>query len=225
MVQRGKIFCSDPLRLQRHLLVDHHLMVMIIGSVINGNYEMNDYYYDNSPAPVVPSSASFTVSYNKLKAVLLVVVILLPLTPIVFFRGLMGDVYASGQKNFVTMSVFMLVLMTLMFLTIFLNSVGKRVIVQGSAITIRRWFIFSETITISQVIKCDVITNLVVHTKYGSRRYNKLILYYGGNNLSMTDDVYDNWQLLVDYMTYNRKNENIDGTSKAMRFFEGLFKK
>ena len=51
---------------------------------------MNDYYYDNSPAPVVPSSTSFTVSYNQLKAVLLVVVILLPLTPIVFFRGLMG---------------------------------------------------------------------------------------------------------------------------------------
>ena len=186
---------------------------------------MNDYYYDNSPAPVVPSSTSFTVSYNQLKAVLLVVVILLPLTPIVFFRGLMGDVYASGQKNFVTMSVFMLVLMTLMFLAIFLNSVGKRVIVQGSTITIRRWFIFSETITISQVIKCDVITNLVMYSKYGARRYNKLILYYGGKNLSITDDVYDNWQLLVDYMTYNGKNVNIDGTSKTTRFFEGLFKK
>ena len=67
--------------------------------------------------------------------------------------------------------------------------------------------------------------NLVMYSKYGARRYNKLILYYGGNNLSMTDDVYDNWQLLVDYMTYNGKNVNIDGASKTMRFFEGLFKK
>ena len=186
---------------------------------------MNEYYYDNSSTPVVPSNTSFTVSYNKLKTVLLVVVILIPLIPFIFFKDLMGDVYASGQKSGVFFCVFMLVFMVLLFVGVFVYSVGKKVVVQGGTITIRTWFIFTKTITISEVIKCDVITNLVMYSKYGARRYNKLILYYGGKNLSMTDDVYDNWQLLVDYMTYNGKNVNIDGTSKTTRFFEGLFKK
>ncbi len=190
---------------------------------------MNDYYYDNSSGPTV---STFTVEYSKARAGLIIAFMIFPFLPVLFFRDLFSDLYASGATSAVYMFVSVIIIIFLLFLFVFFESVGKKIEVLGNSITIRRWFFINETILLNNVSKCEIITGLVMHTRYGSRRYNKIVVHYNlsnsskkNNTVSFTDDVYSNWQKLADYMTYNGKAVNIDGTSKVTRYFENLFKK
>lgn len=201
---------------------------------------MNDYYYDNDNTRTENSSyydnnestfnsgyisSSFTVGYVKVKTILLGIFIFVPYIFLIFMRPLFSDVYHSGNKEIVTMFVFIIVLSSLLFLYLFISGVGKKIIIVGNSITIRKYFIFSETFSISNVSLCEVITGLVAHSKYGSRHYNKIVLHYNGDKkLSLTDDVYDNWNKLADYMQANGKATYIDGRSKMSKFIDNMFK-
>ena len=186
----------------------------------------DDYYYDTQDDSFrTPVISSFTVEYNKIKAILIVFFIIFPFFVFLFAKNLLSDMYIHGNTSMAYMFVFFLVLISLMFLFIFLESVGKKIIVQGNVITIRKWFIFSDIISMNNISQCEVITNLVVYTKYGSRTYNKIVLHYNDKTVSVTDDVYVNWNTLKDYMSANGKATTIDGSSKLSRFLEDLMRK
>ena len=187
---------------------------------------MNDYYYDAQEEPYrSPTSSSFTVEYNKTKAILLTIFIIFPLLVVLFAKKLLFSIYKSGNVGMVYMFVSFLVLLSLIFLFIFLESVGKKIIVQGKLITIKKWFIFTEDISLSNISQCEVITNLSTYSKYGSRNYNKIILHYNTKTISVTDDVYINWNTLRAYMSENGKAVTTDGSSKLSRFLENKLKK
>ena len=106
-----------------------------------------------------------------------------------------------------------------------LLSVGTKIIIQGNVITIRKWFIFSDVISLNNISKCEIILNLTVHSRYGSRTYNKIVLHYNGKKVSVTDDVFTNWNRLRDYMLENGKATTTDGTSRLSKFLENLMRK
>lgn len=171
-------------------------------------------------------STLFTVSYYKSKIVLMIIFMLFPIIVLAFSVDLLRGVLHSGNYSSAYMFVFTLVIIFLMFLFILLEGPGKKVEVYGNGITIRKWFIFSESITVKDVQKCKVITNLTVHTRYGSRTYNKLVLYYSnGHTVSLTDDVYENWSKLVAYMAWNDKNVHQDGTGRLIKYLAGKIDK
>jgi len=69
-----------------------------------------------------------------------------------------------------------------------------------------------------------VITGLSSYNRYGTRIYNKAVIYYdSGKTISVTDNTYLGWQQLVDYMNYNRKVVNIDGRSTFIKWFENFY--
>ncbi len=193
---------------------------------MNDFNNMNDYYYDNSNTNLNSSVlTSFSVEYNAVRAVLLMIFILFPFAVFFIFSNLISDVYHSGNKSFAYLFVAMILIIAFFFLFVFFESVGKKIDVQGNNITIRKWFVFKETISINNVSICEVIRGLVMYSRYGSRTYNKLVIHYNGNNMvSVTDDVYENWKKMVDYMGANGKKVEIDGRSKTTKFLDGLFK-
>jgi hypothetical protein len=187
-----------------------------------------DYYYDNDTQDNIYKTTAntfFTVEYNRVKTILLIVFAIFPFLVFLFAKNLLTDLYSRGLTNLVYMFVFFLVLTSLMFLVIFLVSVGTKIDVQGNVITIRKWFILKDVITISNVSLCEVIYNLTVHSRYGSRTYNKIVLHYNGKKVSVTDDVFTNWNRLRDYMIESGKATTIDGSSKLSKFLENLMRK
>ena len=187
-----------------------------------------DYYYDNDTQDNIyktTANSFFTVEYNRVKTILLIVFAIFPFLVFLFAKNLLTDLYSRGLTNLVYMFVFFLVLTSLMFLVIFLVSVGTKIDVKGNVITIRKWFILKDVITISNVSLCEVIYNLTVHSRYGSRTYNKIVLHYNGKKVSVTDDVFTNWNRLRDYMIESGKATTIDGSSKLSKFLENLMRK
>ncbi len=188
---------------------------------------MNDYYYSDPTEDTykTPVMAAFTVEYSKIRAILLLVFAVFPFLVFLFAMNLLSDLYHHGATGMVYMFVFFLVGTSLMFLFIFLLSVGTKINVQGNVITIRKWFIFSDVISLNNISKCEVILNLTVHSRYGSRTYNKIVLHYNGKKVSVTDDVFTNWNRLRDYMLENGKATTTDGTSRLSKFLENLIQK
>ncbi len=87
---------------------------------------------------------------------------------------------------------------------------GKRIVVSGDKLTFRKWFVFSKTISISDVNECHARYNAsyIIHPY---RKFNKLEIYYGGNKkFTVTDIIYDNWNEMVGYMSYHDKLIKID---------------
>lgn len=194
--------------------------------------DLNDtgYYSDNTPNSstndISGVSTMFTVSYFKYKTILIIVFSFMPIIVFFFSADLIRGLLQNGVNSAAYSFVFTLVFVFLLFLFIFLEGPGKKVDVYGNGISIRKWFIFHENITVKDVQKCEVITNITVHTRYGSRTYNKLVLYYNnGHIVSFTDDVYQNWSKLVAYMAWNEKNVHKDGTSRLTKKLAGWIDK
>ena len=156
--------------------------------------------YDNSEGSLEESSKfHFKVVIKTYMAILYVVIIVVCLCfgyPMRYLGLLEGDKTVSQVMGY--FFAFVVGIMLIFYL-------GKRIIVSGDKITFKRWFLFSKTISVSDVDECHARYNAsyIIHPY---RKFNKLEIYYGGNKkFTVTDIIYDNWNEMVGYMSYHDK--------------------
>ena len=166
---------------------------------------------------------AFTVTIHSHKFFFHIVFILIPIIFYFMFHGFfkvldytdMG-IYANGFR-------FLLFLFFVMGLVFFFYNCGKEIVVSGRGMVLRSCFIFNESISVSDIEKCEVITGLTTHGRYHTEHYSKAVIYFGGGrSYSITDNMYKGWGRLVRYMEMNNKVERIDGRSTLQKALDNM---
>ncbi len=72
-------------------------------------------------------------------------------------------------------------------------------------------FFISKTISIDDVYNCDVVYNVFRRASDENVRYNKATLnYVGGKFFTVPDNLYTDWEELIDYMDEHKKTVSRD---------------
>ncbi len=193
----------------------------------NDYYTNNDNYrgYDEYNREIIRNSgASFIVFVMKRSYVAFIIFAILFSAIFSVMIPILIDLAHSGLKRSTDFVVVFMICLLLLVVILFANTAGRRIEINGNSIYIRKWFVFQEETSIINVSHCDVITGLMSVSRYRTTIYNKAVIYYdSGKSISVTDNTYLGWQKLVDYMNYNGKVVNIDGRSKALKWFENFY--
>ena len=168
-------------------------------------YDFSDFLEDEI------KDASFKVSIYPHRVLPHLFMIAFPIIFYVMFISFFRVLDATGLESYTTMFQGVLVLVFLMGLYFFMLNCGKEVVVSGHGIVLRRFFIMYESLNVSEVERCEVITGLVTGGKI-HEHYSKLVICYGdGRKFYMEDNLFKGWQRLVRYMEMNGKVVRIDG--------------
>lgn len=185
------------------------------------NIDYNNYYNSNNTKH---SSLSFSVYVMKRTIIAYIIGICLPFIFFIISFRITVDLIKAGEKSVVTYFVCVLLFILFFFAFFGIECIGKRMDVLGSVITIKKFFVIKDEISLYNINKCEVITGLVSHSKYRTYHYNKVVIYYSENKkVSFTDTTYIGWGKLVDYMESNGKVVYIDGRSAFSKYLDNKF--
>lgn len=186
--------------------------------------DLNDYYKDASLRNNISNSYYFSVFVMKKIIIAYAIGLCIPFIFFILSFRLTVDLIKIGEKSFVTYFVWVLLFILFFFAFFGIECIGKRLDVLGSVITIKKFFVIKDEISLYNINKCEVITGLVSHSKYRTYHYNKAVIYYSDNKkVSFTDTTYIGWEQLVDYMESNGKAVYIDGRSAFSKYLDNKF--
>ena len=187
----------------------------------NNSHSDGEYFTDD-----MIRRASFRVAMLKSKYVSNILLIVVPVL-IFMFTALIMEVF-----RYLGYMLFVVVYYVLVFgaigigILLFINNAGRQMKVTGKEIVFRRFFIFQETISVDEVEKVEVMTDLVLHTRYHHERFNKAVICYGnGNKISFSDNLYSGWSELIGYMELNEKTVYKNGPETVQKQVDDMFGK
>ena len=181
-----------------------------------------DGYYVNTDTIVVPDN--FTVRVKIYKVVVLGIVLLITIVSMIYLNMLAKGFQNPEVNKYMLMSKFFLWAMVLIYVYFIISYSGKRVVVFGRSLTLTRFYVSSDTISVNDIQKCEVITGLSSHSRYHTTHYSKLVIYYNYKyKFEMTDIIFKDWQKLVNYLDSTGKVSYIDGRSNLSRALDDMF--
>ncbi|MBO4909893.1 MAG: hypothetical protein J6I66_05455 [Lachnospiraceae bacterium] len=150
-----------------------------------------------------------------------VVVLIIP--PLAYYLAwpMLYTLAAVGITGPKTVFTFFMILTFFGGVVLLFWNAGKEIVVSGRGIVIRNFFLIQEAITLDQVYKCEVVTNLSVSSRYHTEHFSKAVIYYGDNSkVSVNDNMYRGWNELVAYMKLAGKTVYVDGRSRFSKYMD-----
>ena len=156
--------------------------------------------------------ASFKVSIYPHRILPSTLLIIIPVIFYIMFYGFFMILDATGLSEYSCGLKLVLFIVMIMGIFFFMMNCGREAVISGRGIVIRKFFLITESFSVSEVSRCEVITGLTTGGRYHHENYSKAVIYYGdGRKIYFEDNLYRGWDRLVRYMEMNKKVEMIDG--------------
>ncbi len=180
-------------------------------------YDFDDFLEDEI------KDCAFKVTILSQKFFFHIVFLLIPIIFYIMFHAFFEMLDYSDMGTYSNGFRLLLFLIFVMGIGFFFYNCGKEIVVSGRGMVLRSCFIFNESLSVSDVEKCEVITGLTSHGRYHTEHYSKAVIYFGGGrSFSITDNMYRGWGRFVRYMEMNNKVIRIDGRSRMQRAFDNM---
>ena len=194
-------------------------------SDFEGNEKKTGYSFDDFMEDEI-REASVKVSLFPHRFMAHFFLIIAPVIFYVMFYGFFALLEATDMSQ-ASNAVKLVLFLTLLFgVFIFLRNCGKEIVISGRGIVFRRYFFLYESVNVSEVSRCEVITGLTTSGRYHHETYSMAVIHYGdGKKISVEDNLYRGWNSLVRYMEMNGKVIRIDGKGFISKKLDDLLNK